>query len=79
MTTVSALVLLFYLAAVGCVVAALFHRTTTDRQWPRQWWRVGGLRREFTPAGVRLIQIAILFWLAGVTVRIVGSVVRGAS
>ena len=79
MTTVSALVLLFYLAAVICVVAALFHRPAAGQRSLWRWWRAGGLRQEFTPTGVRLIQFAVLFWLAGVTVRIVGSLVRGAS
>lgn len=79
MTAISALVLLFYLAAVGFVVTSLFHRTTTGQPSPRRWWRAGDLRRQFTPTGIRLIQIGVLFWLAGVTVRIVGSLVRGAS
>jgi hypothetical protein len=79
MTAVSALVLLFYIAAVGFVVAALFHRIPSGESSPWRWWRAVGLRRGFTPTGVRLIQIAALLWLAGVTIRIVGSLVRGAS
>lgn len=79
MTVVSAVVMLLYLAAIGFVVAALFQRAAPRRSSPQRSWWSDGLARGFTPAGVRMIQIAVILWLAGVTVRVVSTLVRGAS